>query len=86
MTADTFPLVSRAAVTWRYLHRGKVRHALGIEGYAITGHAQRAACGLRPDWCEDWMGTGSQREYDRAAGLPECTRCAARVKPAEVVA
>jgi hypothetical protein len=32
-------------------------------------------CRDDPRALEDWLGTGSQDEYDRAASLPLCGRC-----------
>lgn len=55
---------------WRYLPGGNVTHALT---YAA---ARVAVCGTGPVWhAPDWYGTGSQTEYERAAGLPRCKRC-----------
>lgn len=57
------------AVEWRYLPTGRVRHAL-----AKTDHVG-AACGLSVWRAWDWHGTGSQREYETVAGVPECRSC-----------
>jgi hypothetical protein len=76
---------ARAAVTWRYLSRRTVKHALEING-GVAGHAAVALCGTAPGWfvpsSSDWLGTGSQTEYDTVDGLPECRRCARMVAPA----
>lgn len=56
-------------MNWRYLRQGKVRHALSY------GTARMAQCGRGPGLWDDWLGTGSQAEYERAAELPTCTRC-----------
>lgn len=37
--------------------------------------APRALCRIRPYLDREWFGTGSQREYERAAELPLCGRC-----------
>lgn len=60
---------------WRYLRRGQVVHALS--SHALLGEG--AACGVRPAFLEGWLGTGLQREYERAAELPRCRRCLARL-------
>lgn len=56
---------------WRYLRNGKAKHALS---YAS---ARYAICGCGPQWFDpdDWLGTGSQVEYETVAALPECKRC-----------
>lgn len=48
---------------------------------AISG--RRALCGLMPasHLDEDWYGTGSQLEHERAATLPLCKRCGAVLGP-----
>ncbi|MFJ5532395.1 hypothetical protein [Streptomyces sp. NPDC093261] len=57
-----------------YTPRGKSAHLLTPLG---SPNAQDAAlCGLVPPWPGNWLGTGSQREHDRAAQLPVCRRCA----------
>ena len=52
-----------------YTRRGSRAHLSGP--YATTG----AMCDLSRDRDEEWLGTGSQAEYDRAAKLPLCRRC-----------
>lgn len=37
--------------------------------------ARSGLCAIAPEWPADWLGTGSQDEYDRAAALPLCRRC-----------
>lgn len=63
------------AYEWRYLPRGKAKHALRD----LTWHA--AVCGVSPHWFDPdgWCGTGSQIEYETVEALPECRRCAALV-------
>jgi hypothetical protein len=66
---------------WLYLRCGAVVHALDRTGvYGLD--TSRAVCGLTAlHWLNgdlyrrDWLGTGSQREYERAAALPKCERC-----------
>lgn len=60
---------------WRYLHRGQVVHGLSSH----VSPREDAACGVRPTFLEDWHGTGTQAEYERAAELPRCRRCLARL-------
>jgi hypothetical protein len=57
---------------WRYTPHGRLVHALSL------GNAG-AACGVTVLPAEEWRGTGSQDEYERAAQLPPCPRCVARV-------
>lgn len=57
---------------WRYLPRGTVVHAIHRLGGGI---AATALCGTGP-WCaSEWLGTGRQDEYERAATLPACRNC-----------
>jgi len=76
---------SRASVVWRYLPKGKVKHALRTDG-SYVGHAPSALCGTSPRWfmpsSEQWYGTGKQAEYEAVETLPECRRCAALLTPA----
>lgn len=65
---------SRAYVEWRYLPRGLVAHALD------TASEAAAICGASAGHGDYWLGTGTQDEYERAATLPECRRCAARLR------
>lgn len=55
-----------------YLTFGTVAHELSWGVYANSGHA--ALCGRTP-WPADWLGTGTQSEYERAAELPLCVQC-----------
>jgi len=50
--------------------------------YAPTGHVahvmnfgQWTNCGFTPMWPQQWRGTGSQAEYDKAKLLPLCRKC-----------
>lgn len=54
---------------WRYLHGGRVAHALRVAGDAV------AVCGVDNGWWGWWYGTGTQDEYERVAQLPRCQRC-----------
>ena len=62
--------MKRRHATWRYLPKGRVRHALRDSGYST------ALCGIGVWVFSQWLGTGSQREYERVEELPECKRCA----------
>jgi hypothetical protein len=74
----------RAAVTWRYLPKGKTKHALRTGG-GYAGHQPVSLCGTSPAWfapsSELWWGTGRQSEYDAVERLPECRRCARLLAP-----
>lgn len=65
------------SITWRYLPRGRVKHALRLDGHMVTGHRSIAICGTSPVWYapEHWRGTGAQSEYEEVGRLPECRRC-----------
>jgi hypothetical protein len=57
---------------WRYLHGGRVTHALNEPSSAV------AICGVGPVWFAPayaWYGTGSQVEYERARDMAKCKRC-----------
>jgi hypothetical protein len=58
---------------WRYLRGGAVVHALR------AAHHMAALCGVGPWTAEGWYGTGTQREYERAAQLRRCRHCVARI-------
>lgn len=59
-----------AAHDWRYLPRGRVTHALLTPSAGVVARCGRAA------WSADqWHGTGSQVEYERAGALPRCADC-----------
>lgn len=60
-----------------YALHGKMAHLLAPGespnlGYAFT------LCRRQPRLFTSWLGTGSQGEYDRAAELPLCSRCAGK--------
>lgn len=56
---------------WRYLHGGRVRRSVNAEYQCAS-----AVCGTGPAWFDHWYGTGCQHEYEQAAKLPTCKRCA----------
>jgi len=58
---------------WRYVAGGIVVHALRRAGDA------GAMCGVTRLPASSWRGTGSQAEYETAAALPVCEKCAAMV-------
>jgi len=58
---------------WRYLPRGDRLHAL------VNSRACAALCGLGVWDSWSWRGTGTQAEYERAALLPRCSKCVARM-------
>jgi hypothetical protein len=58
-----------------YSSRGSVAHL--VLGQTILGSS--ALCGqVGP--IGDWLGTGDQNEYDKAAALMTCRRCRTRFK------
>lgn len=61
---------------WLYLPLGKVSHALPAGEPRFS-----AECGTYT-W-DFWYGTGNQIEYDKAAALPKCKKCARRVGASE---
>jgi hypothetical protein len=58
-----------------YLPRGTVAHYLADY---LGQRSGRSLCGISVWLSENWLGTGSQREYEHAASLPLCKRCVAR--------
>lgn len=62
-----------SGVEWRYVPGGRetVKHALT---YPV---AAAAVCGVTLIPSSDWLGTGSQREYERVEELRPCRRCLA---------
>lgn len=60
---------ARTGWRWRYLITGNVAHALS-QGDSVAV----AQCGIG-GWSSEWLGTGGQGEYERAALLPRCRRC-----------
>ena len=59
----------KTPVTLIYSRHGTVAHVKDFGGL------NNPMCPLRLFWYE-WLGTGSQDEYDKAASLPLCKRCA----------
>jgi hypothetical protein len=60
----------KADYTRIYTRRGMVAHlSPNWRGY------KGALCPVVPSWPGEWLGTGSQAEYELAAGLPTCKRC-----------
>lgn len=61
----------------RYTPGGQVAHL--IWGPDWSNHdVPHAACGWS-GWAMYWRGSGSQREYDKAAALPICRKCLLKV-------
>lgn len=57
---------------WRYRTGSTMAHAIQPD------EMRRAAkCGIETREWFDWLGTGNQAEYERAASLPRCQRCLA---------
>lgn len=70
---------------WLYIRDGHVVHALTT---GMLGRANVSVCGVTPHyWARgvlyyrSWLGTGEQREYERAAALPRCKRCVKLLTP-----
>lgn len=59
----------KTGLRWRYLLTGNCTHALR-QGDRVAV----AECGVG-GWMSEWLGTGGQGEYERAATLPRCRRC-----------
>jgi hypothetical protein len=60
-----------------YTRRGKVAHLKAPFGTIANG---RTLCPVMPSWPDEWLGTGSQAEYDLAASLPLCKACGERAR------
>jgi hypothetical protein len=54
-----------------YMRLGRVAHLRNT-------FAPGVLCDATPPSHEEWLGTGSQAEYEKAAGLPLCRKCAFR--------
>lgn len=63
--------MSALRVEWRYLPTGSLVHIVETPGGDVA-----AVCGRSAAQPEDWRGTGSQEEYERAESLRKCPRCA----------
>lgn len=61
-----------------YALHGKMAHLLSPNESPSTGYAF-SLCHRQPRLFGVWLGTGSRGEYDRAAELPLCSRCAGKV-------
>lgn len=59
-----------------YTPHGHVAH-LRSPAHAIASAVPVLCPQMRP-WPGDWLGTGSQAEYDKAARLPACRHCLRR--------
>lgn len=57
-----------------YVRTGQLAHLLAF-GASPSGR-EEALCRRQPCAGTSWLGTGSQREYERAAQLRTCPRCA----------
>lgn len=64
----------------RYLANGAVAHVIDVDRVAPSEGL--ALCGVGPQWFvpHGWRGTGTQDEYERAAELLLCRRCASRLQ------
>jgi hypothetical protein len=56
-----------------YTRHGLVAH-LSPPGGAL-GVMHGVLCSVLPKWPDDWLGTGSQKEYELAADMDTCQRC-----------
>jgi hypothetical protein len=61
-----------------YAPHGKMAHLLPPGDRPSVGYPF-TLCRRQPRLFGAWLGTGSQGEYDRAAELPLCSRCAGKV-------
>lgn len=60
-----------------YLRRGGVTHVLpfSVPVYGTRMSSGSALCDRSPGLFEEWLGTGSQSETDKARCMPLCIRC-----------
>lgn len=56
-----------------YTPRGRVRHL--APPYSGPATSRGGLCSVVPKWPGEWLGTGSQEEYELAAEMPTCKRC-----------
>lgn len=77
--------IDRDQVVWRYLPKGRVKHALRVHPTLKGGHYDNALCPIGVTWWlgERWCGgdKAPRAERDRLATLPECKHCAAKLAP-----
>jgi hypothetical protein len=66
-----------------YGPHGKLAHLLSPADSPNSGYPG-ALCGVRRPLFASWLGTGSQGEREKAAGLPLCSRCQYLAAQAEV--
>lgn len=67
------PLSYAKDCTRLYTRRGRVAHLQ--PPFATDAWRGGVLCPVVPSWPGSWLGTGSQREYERAASLPLCAGC-----------
>lgn len=60
--------------TYVYLPRGVVTHVLAPGGDPNIGYSW-SGCEKQPKLGEQWWGTGSQEEMEKAARMPVCGEC-----------
>ena len=56
-----------------YTPRGSVAH---LRAPFSTIRNGSTLCPVMPEWPGEWLGTGGQAEYEKAASLPLCKACA----------
>lgn len=71
----------------RYTYGGRVAHLFAFTTDFSFHPYAHAYCGYSPEWGVYWLGSGSQREEDKASDLPTCKRCnAAAQETADFIA
>jgi hypothetical protein len=55
-----------------YTRRGYAAH---MSPPWSSSPSRSVLCPVLPKWPHEWLGTGSQAEYELAAELPTCSRC-----------
>jgi transposase len=61
---------------WDRMYTARTAHLVRRTHYG----SRVSACGRFP-WPNEWLGTGSQDEYERAAALPLCKLCEKETRP-----
>lgn len=69
MTIEGKQGLSAEDYTFVYLRNSKIKHVIPNDG-SFT-----ALCRIIPDLWNTWLGTGSQREIDKAKTLRICKNC-----------
>lgn len=66
-------------LTWRYVSRGKVKHALKPSADAFL-FGVSSYCGIRPYTATLWLGKMSYEQRVRLGRMERCSHCLRKIK------